>query len=224
MHCCISEEILKNHLEICKLHRIQRIKLPEADDKKGYHKVNFKKTEYQLSFVIYADFESVLRKQDLFEPSSSKSFPTQYQHPIPCWSCIFVKCSDGWYFEPPQVNKGNDAAEKFLDQALAAATICRQHLTNKISIKWPTQEQWREYNNVTNCLIYTKIFRSTDKKVCGHDNLTGEYRDPATAHATWITTLIKRKGKFHALFTTSKICCFYVIAIFTISSFWNTSW
>ena len=85
--------------------------------KKGRDKVKFTKTEYQLrlSFVIYAVFESVLGKQDSYEPSSSKSFTTKYQHHLPCGSCIYVKCSDRWYFEPPQVNRGNDAAEKFLD-------------------------------------------------------------------------------------------------------------
>ena len=56
----------------------------------------FTKTEYKLywPFVIYLDFESVLLKQDLFKPTSSKSFTTHYQHHIPCESCIFVKCND----------------------------------------------------------------------------------------------------------------------------------
>ena len=36
---------------------------------------------------------------------------------------------------------GDDVAEKLLDQVLAAETICRQHLTNKIPRKRLTQEQ-----------------------------------------------------------------------------------
>ena len=39
LHGCTSEEVLKNHLERCKLHGAQRIKLPEADNKKGRDKV-----------------------------------------------------------------------------------------------------------------------------------------------------------------------------------------
>ena len=99
LHGFTSEEVLKNHLGRCKLHRVQRIKIPEADDKMGHHKIKFTKTEYQLHlpFVIYVDFESVLRKQDSCEPLSSKSFTTQYQHHIPCGSCIYVKCSYGQY-------------------------------------------------------------------------------------------------------------------------------
>ena len=167
------------HFERCKLHGVQRIKLPEADDKNGHDKIKFRKIEYQvrLPFVIYADFENVLCKQDSCEPSPSKSFTTQYQYHVPCGSCIYVKCSDGQYFEEPQVNIGDDATEMFLDHVLAADTICRQHLTNKISMKRLTQEQLREYNNTTNYSIFTKTFKSTDKKDCDH--LTGEYRSPA---------------------------------------------
>ena len=101
--------------------RAQRIKL-QAGNKKGGENVMFTKVEYQLRlpFVIYADFEIVLCKQDSCGP---------------CGSCINVKCSDGQYFEPSQVNMGDDTAENFLDQILATATICRQHLTNKIPMK-----------------------------------------------------------------------------------------
>ena len=51
-----SEEVLKNNLEKCKLHRVQRIKLTESDDKKRRDKIKFTKTEYQicLPFLIYA--------------------------------------------------------------------------------------------------------------------------------------------------------------------------
>ena len=139
------------------------------------------------------DFRSVLSKQDSCEPSSSKSFITQYLHHIPCGSCIYEKSSDGQYFEPFQVNIGDDAAEKFLDQVLAAATICRQHLANKILMKWLIQEQWREYNNVTNYSICPKPCKSADKKVCDHDHLTSECRGPAY-------NACNLNYRFHAIF------------------------
>ena len=97
LHGCTDEEVLKNHLGRCKIHGAQIIKFSEADYKKGCDKVKFTKTEYQLrlTFFIYIDFESVLRKQDSCEPSSSKSFTTQYQQHVPCGSCIYVKCNGG---------------------------------------------------------------------------------------------------------------------------------
>ena len=206
LHGCKSEEVLKNHLGGCQLHGAQRIKLPEADDKKMCNKVKFTKTEYQLPlhFVIYADFESVLPKQDSCDPLSSKFFTTQYQQHVQCGSCIYVKCSNGWYFEPPQVNIEYDAIKNILDQVLAAATICRQHLANKISMKRLTQEQWREYNNATNCSIWPKPCQQTEKSattIIWRVNIEVQL----TMHATWITTFTQRKWKFHASFTTSKV-------------------
>ena len=44
LHGCSSEEVLKTHMERCKLHGVQRIKLPEAGNKKGREKVKFTKT------------------------------------------------------------------------------------------------------------------------------------------------------------------------------------
>ena len=143
LHGCINEKVLKNHLGRFKLHGAERIKFPETDGKKERDKVKFTRTESQLllPFVIYVDFESILRKQDSCEPSSSsKPFTTHYQHHIPCGSCICLKHSDGWYFDASQVNIRDEASEKFLDHVIAAATICRQHLVNKIPMKRLTQE------------------------------------------------------------------------------------
>ena len=153
----MSEDILKNHLERSKLHGAQRIKPPETDDKKWHDKINFTKTEYQLSllFVIYADFESILRKQDSCEQSLSKSFTTYYQHLCEMqWLAIL-------WTTPKEY--GNDAPKQFLDQVWAAATICGLHLASKIPMKQLTQEQWREYNNSKNCSISTKPFKLVDK-------------------------------------------------------------
>ena len=112
------------------------------------------------------------------EPSSSKSFTTQYQQRISCRIYIYMKCSDGGYFDVSQVNIG-----EFLKKVFTVATICRQHLPNKIPMKQLTQEQWREYNNSTNCLICAKPFLSADKKVHDHNHLAGEYS--GATHNAW---------------------------------------
>ena len=103
-------------------------------------------------------------------------------HSIPTsctmWSCIYLKCSDGQCFETQPVNMGHDTAETFLDQALAAATICRQLQANRVPMKWLTLEKWNEHNNPMSCSIFAKPFKLTDEKVWDHDHLTGEYRGP----------------------------------------------
>ena len=127
---------------------------------------------------MYADFANFLSKQDLCHRHQNPS-PPNSSITLPCASCICMKWSDGKCFKPPQVNIEDDTAERFLDQVLAAVTIFRKHLANKIPMKQLTQEQWREYNNATNCSICVKPFRSADKKIRDHHYLTSEYRGPA---------------------------------------------
>ena len=76
LHGCLSQHILDKHVEKCRLHRAQRVKLPEPDQNKLY----FKKTECQLRlpFVIYADFESILKPHSSAEKISTKSWMQIY--------------------------------------------------------------------------------------------------------------------------------------------------
>ena len=132
-------------------------------------------------------------------------------------------------------NIGDDTAEKLLDQVLAVATICRQHLANKVLMKRLTQEQWREYNNATNFSICTKPFMSADKSVRhltdtfivtfdGHfyRHLTGEYRGPA--HNTYNLNyhISPKKVKIPCIIHNLK--GIYIIAVFMIASFWFSFW
>ena len=121
-----------------------------------------------------------------------------------------MKCSDRQYFEPHQMNIGDDADEKFLHQILAAATICRQHLTNKIPIKRLTQEQWREYNNATNCSICTKSFKSGDKKFPNHNHWTSEFRGAPHNARNLNYRIDSKKVKNPGINQNLKGICFYV--------------
>ena len=70
LHGCTNEKVLKNHMERCKLHEAQRIKLPEAGDKKGLGKVKFTKTEYHNSssaIIIKILHHSILTSRNLWK-------------------------------------------------------------------------------------------------------------------------------------------------------------
>ena len=90
--------------------------------------------------------------------------------------------------------------KSFLDQALAAATFCRQHLANKIPMKWLTLEQWNKYNNATSCSICTKPLEPADKKVRDHDHLAGEYRGPAQIACNLNYRIDPKKVKITCIF------------------------
>ena len=75
-----GEEVLRHHLERCKLHETHRIKLSEADDKKCLRKLSLQKqnTHYvyllssmQISKVFYIDKTRVNhRHQNILPPST----------------------------------------------------------------------------------------------------------------------------------------------------------
>ena len=127
LYGCIREAVLKNHLHLSCFQKLT--------SRRRMTKSSFKNRITTTQLVIYANFKSILYQQDSCQPWSSNFFTIQYQHHVPCRSCIYVKCSDGWYFEAPEVNIGDDSAKMFLEQLLPAATFCRQHLPNKIPMK-----------------------------------------------------------------------------------------
>ena len=111
---------------------------------------------------MYADFESILEKVEGCENDSSKSYTQKLQKHVPCGSCLYVVSSDGKYFQPPEVNHGPDAAEKFLDQVMATSTKIRQYLKRKIPMERLTPEQWNEFNHASECHICGKGFQGNN--------------------------------------------------------------
>ena len=110
--------------------------------------------------------------------------------------------------------------KRFWDQVLATATICKQHLANKILMKRLTLQQWRKYNNATNCSIYPNPFRSLVEKVRHQDHLMGEYRGPAHNTCNLNYCINSKKLKIPCIIHTLKgilfLCYsyFYIFMIF----------
>ena len=80
-----------------------------------------------------------------------------------------------------------------------------------------TQEQWKEYNNATNCLIFANLFMSADKKVCDHDHSTDEDRGQAHNACSLNYRIDPKKVKISHII--HKLKGIDAIAIFMIASF-----
>jgi len=174
LHACISQEILDTHLEKCKLHGAQRIKMPDEDNKI----LQFKKIEAQesLPFVIYADFESILERRELVEKDPSKSWTEKCQTHIPCGFGMHTVCTDKRFYSQPKVYFGEDSAEKFLDMVQRESKLIRKFLKNKIPMERLSSDQWREQNIAVKCHICKKTFKEGDQRVRDHDHLTGKFK------------------------------------------------
>ena len=177
LHGCSTQDILDRHMGRCRLHGAQRVKLPQKGD--VYDKVMFTKTEYQLRlpFVMYADFESILKKHDVCRNDPAKSWTLKYQSHEACG--LYMVCSDKRFYRAPEVYHGADSAEKFLDRVLSEAAELREIRKKKIPMIRLTPKEWREHHHTRMCHICKKDIKSDERKVRYHDHLTGEYRGAA---------------------------------------------
>jgi len=173
LHACSSQIILDKHLETCRLHGAQRIKMPNEENKI----LHFKKIEAQerLPFVIYADFESILEQKETVEGDTMRSWTENYLTHIPCSFAIHTVSTDKRFYSEPKVYFGEDSAEKFIDLVLREAKVIRKFLKNKIPMEKLSIQQCGEYNTATTCHICKKVFREEDQRVRDHDHLTGKF-------------------------------------------------
>ena len=96
LHGCTSEEVLKNHMERCKESSSQKLAIRRGMTKSSLQKHN--------NYVYLL----------LFTWISNPSPPnTNIVYHVGSF-CIYVKCNDAQYLEPPHVNMGGDDAEKVL--------------------------------------------------------------------------------------------------------------
>ena len=83
--------------------------------KEGENKMAFKNHFKQMKspYVVYADFECILRKISTCEPDNKKSFTIKTEKHEPCGFSYMIARSDGQTFGP-YTYRGEDAVYIFL--------------------------------------------------------------------------------------------------------------
>ena len=117
LHCCTTQERLRKHMETCGKYGMQRAECLTKDDEKGRDKVKFTKIEAQLKlpFVIYADFEALLPALDHEIGDNGETWTVKKAKHTPNAYAIYTKSSDERFYRDAIMYRGEDAAEKFLD-------------------------------------------------------------------------------------------------------------
>ena len=121
----ISENILNKHKDDCLvINGKQRVKLSE-----GF--ISFKNYSRQMRapFKTYADFECILRKNDLlkkdFDKNNSGSWSKNYQDHFPCGFGYKVVCVDVRFTKNVVVYRGKDCVNKFVESILHEYEYCK---------------------------------------------------------------------------------------------------
>jgi len=113
-----DKEVLDKHKEYCNQHAIARVVMREPETV-----LTFKNHQKSMKhpFVVYADFESLIKPVDTCQPDPSKSYTMQFQKHTPSSFCYYIKCFDNKLYPPKLVkftaqNANDNVAQIFVDK------------------------------------------------------------------------------------------------------------
>ena len=102
-----SEDKIKDHKTYCAAQKCVKIEMPKPNE----NILQFKHHNHSLkfAFVVYADFECMLKKIQTCQPSDETSYNNAYQKHSPNNFAYYIKyCNE--HFKPPVGYSGMDAA------------------------------------------------------------------------------------------------------------------
>ena len=126
--------------------------MPKAGENKMSHTNVYK--QMKVPYVVYADFECVLKKIDTCDPDNKRSFPVKTEKHEPCGFSYIIVRSDGATFGP-FTHRGEDAVFTFLVWLQNHESEMREDMANKRPLVM-TNEDWQKHRNATECHVCNK--------------------------------------------------------------------
>lgn len=185
-----TPERLKLHLEhdcnfICtKLptHDLKKNKLGEMVPGNLLKFTNFEK-QLSVPFVIYADFECILKPIHNTQPSDESSFTLKTYEHIPYSFCFYVKCNFDDSLSKLVHYRGSNVSEIFIQKLeKVVISIYNKHLKIVKPMQALSEFEQQSFNSSMFCHICTHPFDDEVTKVRDHCHLTGRYRGAAHAN------------------------------------------
>ena len=180
LHGYSRRDLLERHKPECKglLKSPTRTEMP----KEGENKMAFKNFYKQMKapYVVYADFECILKKIHTCEPDNKRSFTAKTEKHEPCGFSYVVVRSDE-QIKSPKIYRGEDAVYKFLTSLLEDEKEMRKNMANKRPLVM-TNGDWQKYRNAAECHICNKslykglyldsmeVFDPDSGKYCGQSH------------------------------------------------------
>ena len=154
LHGYKTRDPLERHKPECKglLKGPTRTEMPNV----GQNKMAFTNYRKQMKapYVVYADFECIVRKIDTCEPDNKRSFTVKTEKHEPCGFSYLVVRSDGQTSGPFRY-RGEDAVFVFLTYPQNHEREMHEDMANKRPLVM-TNEDWQKYRNATECHICNK--------------------------------------------------------------------
>ena len=135
------------------------------------------KNKLRCPYVVYADFECLLRKLENVETPTSDTFTVKKFEHVPCAFSYYIKCSFDDSRSKFVTYTGLDAPQVFVSRLEGDLTyIYHNYLKPIISMERLTPQQLEAADNAIVCYICEELFSPEDIKVKDHDHLTGRFR------------------------------------------------
>lgn len=178
---------------------------------------NFEK-QLKLPFVIYADFECILKPIKYEEPTSvEEAFTIDTSEHRPYAFVYFIKCSYDTKLSKLEYYFGEDASKVFCERLeLDIFRLYNDHLKYIVPMNRLTQQEKDAFENATVCNICDKIIENYEEKVHDHDHLTGRVRLGA-AHSIcnlnfkipkYIPVFFHNLSGYDSHLFIKELCCF----------------
>lgn len=154
-----NKDLLNKHKEICSTYKPAEARLPEIYN----NELSFSNWTHSLKvpFVVYADFESLLRKVNTCQPperdldGNEKPYTNQYQKHEPTSFCYYIKYQNEDY-KPPVEYFGDDAAKVFYESLRKEAFKISRTYEDPVPMIPLKPEEMYKYTTPTDCHICEK--------------------------------------------------------------------
>lgn len=136
--------------------------------------------QLKVPFVVYADFESILKPIDTVEPNPQKKFTIKTCEHEPHSFAYYIKCSYDDKLSKFQTYRGPDAAAIFMQNLETdVRNLYKDHLKHIKPMFAMSQQQIQNFETASFCHICEQPFETEDVKVRDHYHLTGIFRGAA---------------------------------------------
>ena len=172
-----TQDALNKHMEYCNNNECVKINMP-PEGTYLYFK-NFVNSE-KAPFVIYADFESLIKPLQSCDPDPNKSYTNKYQKHEPISFTYYIKSFNESVYESKiesyiqEKEEGPDAMLTFIERLEEDVKEIVKLGNKKIKI---TDEEEKEFNKASDCWICGEYLGKD--RVKDHCHYTGRYRGPA---------------------------------------------
>ena len=169
-----TEKKLRKHKKVCENHHFCNLKMSDEDNKILKH-VSSEKS-LKVPFVIYADFECLLKKINTCQNNPDKSYTEKKATHRPSGYSLTTCCSFDKSLNQQKYYREEDCMKIFCkDLKDQAMKIINSEKKEMIPL---TNEEKESYENQEICHICKKEFNN-DNKVRDHCHYTGKYRGAA---------------------------------------------